>query len=83
MAKKNTLIFKPEEDKLVVSGSLSSFRYGTNKYDKDNDKYYVSVKCDDLSKEIRDAIRAKYFSNSKEKYIPDPLRRARTLPTTT
>ena len=79
MAKKNTLIFKPEEDKLVVSGSLSSFRYGTNKFDHENDKYYVSIKCDDLSKEVRDAIREKYFSDSKEKYIPDPFKEGADL----
>lgn len=74
MAKKATLIYNPEEDKLVVSGSLTALRYGVNKFDKDTEKYYVSVKADSLTKEVRDAIRVKYFSDCKEKYIPDPFK---------
>lgn len=72
--KKATTIYKPEENKLVVSGTLSAFRYGTNKFDKDTEKYYVSVKADELPSEIRDSIRLTYFAESKEKYIPDPFK---------
>lgn len=75
MAKKEgTLIYKPEENKLVVSGTLSAFRYGTNKFDKETERYYVSVKADQLPAEVRDSIRLTYFDESKEKYIPEPFR---------
>lgn len=69
----NTYIFKPEEDKLVVQGILTAYRHGTNRYDKDTQKYYVSVRCASLPKEVRTAIREKYFSDAKEKYIPEPF----------
>lgn len=75
MAKKEgTLIYKPEENKLVVSGTLSAFRFGTNKFDKETERYYVSVKADQLPAEVRDSIRLTYFDESKEKYIPEPFR---------
>ena len=76
MAKKKeaTTIYKPEENKLVVSGTLSAFRFGTNRFDKETEKYYISVKCDELPQEIRDDIRNKFFADSKEKYIPDPFK---------
>ena len=80
--KEVTLIYKPEEDKLVLSGTLSAFRFGTNKYDKDTEKYYVSVKCDDFPVEIRDAIRTTYFADTKEKYIPDPFKEGADLSNT-
>lgn len=82
MAKKATIIYKPEENKLVVSGTLSAFRFGVNRFDKDNEKYYVSVKCDDLPQEVRDDIRSKYFADCKEKYIPDPFKEGADLSNT-
>lgn len=72
--KKATTIYKPEENKLVVSGTLSAFRFGVNKFDRETEKYYVSVKADELSSDVRDAIRLTYFAESKEKYIPDPFK---------
>lgn len=69
-----TTIYKPEENKLVVSGTLSAFRFGVNKFDKETEKYYVSIKADELPSEIRDSIRLTYFAESKEKYIPDPFK---------
>ena len=80
--KEGTVIYKPEENKLVLSGTLSAFRYGTNKFDRDTEKYYVSVKCDDIPKEIRDAIRITYFADAKEKYIPDPFKEGADLSNT-
>ena len=77
-----TIVYKPEENKLVVSGTLSAFRHGFNRYDKETEKYYVSVKCDDLPKEVRDDIRAKYFADAKEKFIPDPFKEAADLSNT-
>lgn len=72
--KKSITIYKPEENKLVVSGTLSAFRFGVNKFDRETEKYYVSVKADELPADIRDAIRTTYFAESKEKYIPDPFK---------
>lgn len=73
-SKKATVIYKPEENKLVLSGSLSAFRFGTNKFDKETERYFVSIKADDLPQEVRDGIRNTYFDESKEKYIPEPFR---------
>lgn len=69
----NNFIYKPEEDKLVVTGILTAYRYGTNKYDRDKSKYYVSVRTPMLPLEVRQEIRAKYFADAKEKYIPEPF----------
>lgn len=71
---KGTVIYNPEENKLVLSGSLSAFRHGVNKYDKDTVKYYVSIKADDIPAELRTLIRDRYFADAKEKYIPEPFR---------
>ena len=80
--KKATLIYKPEENKLVVSGSLSAFRFGTNKFDSETERYFVSIKADNLPSEIRNAIRTTYFDESKEKYIPEPFREGADLENT-
>lgn len=77
--KKATTIYKPEENKLVVSGTLAAFRFGVNKFDKETEKYYVSIKADELPSEIRDSIRLTYFAESKEKYIPDPFKEGADL----
>lgn len=69
----NDVVFNPDENKLVVTGTLTAFRYGSNKYDKDNNKYYVSVKTS-IPAAIRESIRLEYFEDSKEKYIPEPFR---------
>lgn len=72
MAKEAT-IYKPEEDKLVVTGILTAYRCGISKWDKDTEKYTVSVRCT-CPVVVRSAIRDKYFGDSKEKYIPDPFK---------
>lgn len=71
---KGTVIYKPDENKLVLSGTLSAFRFGVNKFDKETEKYYVSIKADEIPAEIRDAIRTTFFADAKEKYIPDPFK---------
>lgn len=67
-------IYKPEEDKLVIKGALTAFRHGVNRFDKDTEKYYISVRTTALPEEIRQAILSKYFEDTKEKYIPEPLK---------
>jgi radical SAM protein with 4Fe4S-binding SPASM domain len=77
MAKKPedvTVIYKPEEDKLVVTGILTAYRQGTNRFDKENERYFVSVRAK-CPVAIRSAIRDKYFSDCKDKYIPDVLKK--------
>lgn len=72
-------VYTPEENKLVVSGTLTALRYGTNKYDKDSPKYFVSIKTS-IPLAIREEIRDTYFDESKEKYIPEPFRDPATTP---
>lgn len=69
-----TVVFHEDENKLVLSGTLTAFRHGVNKFDKDTEKYYLSIKADSLPQEIRDKIREKYFGDAKEKFIPDPFK---------
>lgn len=83
MAKKEvTAIFHEEENKLVLSGTLSSFRHGVNKFDKETQKYYISIKADSLPAALRDQIRNKYFADAKEKFIPDPFKEGADLENT-
>lgn len=83
MAKKEvTALFHEEENKLVLSGTLSSFRHGVNKFDKETEKYYISIKADSLPTALRDQIRKKYFADAKEKFIPDPFKEGADLDNT-
>lgn len=82
MKKDATVILKLEENKLVLSGTLSAFRFGTNKFDKDTERYFVSIKADDIPEEVRTKIRENYFADSKEKYIPEPFREGADLSNT-
>lgn len=66
-------IYKPEEDKLVCTGILKAFRFGTNKFDTKTEKYFVSI-LTSLDAETRKDIKDRYFSEAKEKYIPEPFR---------
>lgn len=79
MSKEVTATYNPEESKLVVSGRLTALRYGTNKFDKDANKFYVSVKTS-IPADIREEIRLEYFDDSKEKYIPEPFRKPSESP---
>lgn len=69
-----TVVFHEDENKLVLSGTLTAFRHGVNKFDKETEKYYLSIKAAALPQEIRDKIREKYFADAKEKFIPDPFK---------
>ena len=64
------LVYKPAEDKLVVVGTLTQFRYSTRKFDKDKEYYQVSVKTDSLTPEVVAMIKARYLADTKEKYYP-------------
>lgn len=77
MAKKEvetSYIYKPDEDKLVITGALTAYRHGTNKYDRDTEKYYVSVRTAALPPEVILDIKERYFSETKEKYLPEILK---------
>lgn len=75
MAKKEVVVMlKEDENKLVLSGTLTSFRHGVNKFDKDTEKYYLSIKADSLPSALRDQIREKYFADTKDKFIPDTFK---------
>jgi hypothetical protein len=79
---KGTVILKLDENKLVLSGTLSAFRFGTNKFDKETERYFVSIKADDIPADVRKTIRETYFSDTKEKYIPEPFREGADLTNT-
>ena len=73
MSKEVTVIYKPEEDKLVLTGTLTAFRFGVNKFDTTKEKYYISIRTT-LDAATRQAIRDRYFAETKEKYLPEPLK---------
>lgn len=63
-------IYKPEENKLVVTGTLTNFRYATSKFSGDDEHYQVSVQTSDLTPALIEAIKERYFSETKDKYLP-------------
>lgn len=73
---KDKIIYKPEENKLVVQGILSVFRFSTTKYKGDEELYQVSIKTDALTPELIEKIRETYFSDTKEKYLPSFIKEA-------
>ena len=68
--KKVTAIFKPEKNNLIVKGILSNFRFSSTKFNGDREYYQVSVKTDGLTPELVAEIKSKYFSETKDKYLP-------------
>ena len=64
------LVYDPDNNKLVVTGMLTAFRFSTTKFDADKDFYQVSVKTDSLTNEVIDMITDRYFSDTKDKYLP-------------
>lgn len=70
------LIYKPEENKLVVTGILSNFRHSSTKYSGDKEYYQVSVKTESLTPEVIKMIKDRYFSDTKDKYLPSFIKEA-------
>ena len=66
----NGLLYKPDKDKLVVTGLLTAYRFSTTKYKKDQEAYQVSVITKSLTPEVVGMIHEKYFSNTGDKYLP-------------
>ena len=52
---------------------FQAFRHGTNKFDKETEKFYISIRTK-VPTEIREDIKEKYFSDTKDKYLPEPLK---------
>lgn len=65
-----TVVYKPEENKLVVSGILSAYRFGGSKYSGDKEIYQISIKTTALTPELVAQIKKAYFSDTKDKYLP-------------
>ena len=61
-----------EEDRLVINGILAGFRFGSDKFNKE-ETYHVNVKTV-VDPEILEKIREVYYADAKEKYIPDFLK---------
>ena len=64
------LKYAPGENRLVVKGVLTNFRYSTTKYRGDKATYQVSVHTTSLTSDIVADIKARYFSDTKDKYLP-------------
>lgn len=64
------LVYKPDENKLVVYGTLVNFRHSTTKYSGAQEFYQVSVKTESLTPEVVAEVKKKYFSDTKDKYLP-------------
>lgn len=64
------VIYKPEENKLVIPGTLSAYRFGGSKYSGDKEIYQVSVKTTALTPGLVAEIKKAYFSDTKDKYLP-------------
>ena len=73
---KSNLVYKPEENKLVVSGKLTNYRHSTTKYKTDKEVYQVSVLTNDLTMDVIKDIKERYFSETKEKYLPSFIKKA-------
>ena len=67
---KTGLVYDPDNNKLVVKGILTSFRFATTRFQGDKEVYQVSVKTTALMPKIALDIRNRYFSDTKEKYYP-------------
>ena len=70
------LKYVPEENRLVIKGILSVFRYSTTKYKGDLELYQVSVKTEAFTPEVIADIKARYFSDTKERYLPSFIKDA-------
>ena len=73
-SKPKGIVYKPEENKLVVKGILTNFRHSTTKYSGDKEYYQVSIRTEHLTPEIVADIEKTYFSDTKEKYLPSVIK---------
>lgn len=64
------LVYDPDNNKLVVKGVLTSFRYATTRYQGDKELYQVSVKTEAITPDLIKDLKVRYFSDTKEKYLP-------------
>ena len=67
---KDGLVYKPDDNKLVVTGILTGFRFSTSKYSQDKETYQVSIKTSALAPDVIKDIKERYFSDTKDKYLP-------------
>lgn len=69
-------IYKPDDNKLVVTGTLTAFRFASSKFSGDEEHYQVSVKTSDFTPDLIKAIKDRYFSETKDKYLPSFIKDA-------
>ena len=70
------LSYNPDENKLVVKGILTNFRYSTTKYKGEDEEYQISVRTSSLTDEVIADIKERYFSDTKDKYLPSFIKDA-------
>lgn len=63
-------IYKPEENKLVLTGKLTLYRHSFTQYSGDKEPYQVSILTEDLTPELIAALKERYFADTKDKYLP-------------
>lgn len=75
MNKELKCIYKPEENKLVIPGTLTAYRYSGTKYANDKELYQVSIKTEALTQDLIDQLKEDYFSDTKDKFLPSFIKK--------
>lgn len=70
------LKYVPDENRFVIKGILSIFRYSTTKFKGDQEYYQVSVKTDSFTPDVIADIKQRYFADTKERYLPSFIKDA-------
>lgn len=70
------LKYDPDQARLVVKGILTVYRFSTTKFAGDKEYYQVSVKTDSLTPEVIADIKKRFFSETKDKYLPSFIKEA-------
>ena len=75
MNKELKCIYKPEENKLVIPGTLTAYRYSGTKYVNDKEVYQVSIRTNALTPELIEQLKEDYFSDTKDKFLPSFIKK--------
>ena len=67
---KTGTVYDPDNNKLVLKGVLTSFRFASTRFAGDKEVFQVSIKTNGLTAVLVDQIKARYFTDTKDKYLP-------------
>ena len=68
-------IYKPEENKLVLTGTLVKYVRSYTDFDKTKEPYQISILTSDLTPEIIADLMERYFFDTKDKYLPSFIKK--------